>query len=87
MEAVIKSFDPGQRGWLSAGQIRRLYTTLGLTLEDDLDDRNSTEMVFNNVKKAQETELLFLLTAGMSTEDVSEISSSSGTKTDMLKKT
>lgn len=87
MEAVIKSFDPGQRGWLSAGQIRRLYTTLGLTLEDDLDDRNSTEMVFNNVKKAQESELLCLLTAGMSTEDVSEISSSSGTKTDMLKKT
>ncbi|KAI8438571.1 hypothetical protein MSG28_011028 [Choristoneura fumiferana] len=86
LEAVIKSFDPGQRGWLSAGQIRRLYTTLGLTPEDDLDDRISTEVVFNNVKKAQESELLCLLSAGMPTEDLSENTSSTSTKMDFLAK-
>ncbi|KAM3967908.1 LOW QUALITY PROTEIN: phosphatidylinositol glycan anchor biosynthesis class N [Aphomia sociella] len=63
LEAVIKSFDPGQRGWLSPGQIRRAYFTLGLTPPEFLEDKTSCEAVLRNIKKSQEIELFNLLSA------------------------
>ncbi|XP_026731554.1 uncharacterized protein LOC113496515 [Trichoplusia ni] len=65
LEAVVKSFDPGQRGWLSAGQVRRAFITLGLTPVDDLDDRIPTDVVLEMLKYTQENELYDLLIAGM----------------------
>lgn len=65
LEAVVKSFDPGQRGWLSAGQVRRAFITLGLTPVDDLDDRIPTDVVLEMLKITQENELYDLLIAGM----------------------
>ncbi|OWR44685.1 hypothetical protein KGM_203703 [Danaus plexippus plexippus] len=66
LEAVIKSFDPGQRGWLSAGQVRRLYTTLGFTSEEYHDDRIYCDELLNNLIRVQEHDLLQLLAAGIS---------------------
>lgn len=65
LEAVVKSFDPGQRGWLSAGQVRRAFITLGLTPADDIDERIPTDVVLEAIKKRQEDELYDLLIAGM----------------------
>ncbi|KAL0851135.1 hypothetical protein ABMA28_007000 [Loxostege sticticalis] len=65
LEAVVKSFDPGQRGWLSAGQTRRAFVTLGLTPEEPLEDRIPCDVVLNSLRKTQETELYNLLAAGM----------------------
>ncbi|XP_030040259.2 uncharacterized protein LOC115455726 [Manduca sexta] len=80
LKAVIKSFDPGQRGWLSAGQIRRAYTTLGLTPKEFLDDRVQCDIVINSLKDSQETELLGLLSAGMEMDDkVEDLKSESST--------
>ncbi|XP_072937915.1 uncharacterized protein [Epargyreus clarus] len=68
LEAVIKSFDPGNRGWLSAGQVRRMYSTLGLTpdiLDDEYEERYPTDTVLEKVTIAQEMELFDLLASGM----------------------
>lgn len=62
---MVKSFDPGQRGWLSAGQTRRAFVTLGLTPEEPLEDRIPCDVVLNSLRKTQETELYNLLAAGM----------------------
>ncbi|XP_063548560.1 GPI ethanolamine phosphate transferase 1-like [Cydia strobilella] len=69
LEAVIKSFDPGRRGWLSSGQVRRLYATLGLTLEEYPHEKISTAIIFKDIKKTQESELLCLLSAGIPMEE------------------
>ncbi|CAK1602080.1 unnamed protein product [Parnassius mnemosyne] len=74
LEAVVRSFDPGHRGWLTAGQIRRLYATLGLLIKEELPDSTPCETVINNVKEAQENELFDLLLVGLnrnSSDDVS----------------
>ncbi|KPJ07615.1 hypothetical protein RR48_11171 [Papilio machaon] len=65
LEAVIKSFDPGQRGWLTAGQIRRLYATLGLAIKDEFNESMPCETVLKNVTEAQENELFDLISAGV----------------------
>lgn len=75
MEAVVKSFDPGQRGWLSAGQTRRAFTTLGLTPDEELDDRIPCDIVLDSLKKTQELELFSLLSAGSNIIENSEDSS------------
>ncbi|CAH4031181.1 unnamed protein product [Pieris brassicae] len=64
LEAVIKSFDPCNRGWLSAGQIRRLYTTLGLQFSEVLEERTSCDEVLDKLKICQEEEIYDLLSAG-----------------------
>ncbi|CAK1540049.1 unnamed protein product [Leptosia nina] len=64
LQAVIKSFDPCQRGWLSAGQVRRLYTTLGLPLEEVLEDKMSCDVVLKKLISCQEDDLYNLLSAG-----------------------
>ncbi|XP_026758572.3 GPI ethanolamine phosphate transferase 1 [Galleria mellonella] len=63
LEAVIKSFDPGQRGWLSTGQIRRIYTTLGITPPEIFEDKTSCEVVLNSLEKSQEIDLFSLVSA------------------------
>lgn len=65
LEAVVKSFDPGQRGWLSAGQVRRAFTTLGLTPPANMEERIPTDVVLNNLRQTQEKELFELLSAGV----------------------
>lgn len=65
LEAVIKSFDPGQRGWLTAGQTRRLYATLGLAIKDEFNESMPCETIFKKVTEAQENELFDLISAGM----------------------
>lgn len=75
LKAVVKSFDPGQRGWMSAGQVRRAFITLGLTPEDDLEDRIPCDIVLEKLKRTQELELFSLLSAG--TETVTENSENS----------
>lgn len=80
LEAVVKSFDPGQRGWLSAGQTRRAFITLGLTPDDNLEDRIPCDVVLKNIRTTQESELYELLCAGMEQAESTESSnSSSGT--------
>lgn len=65
MKAVIKSFDPGQRGWISACQLGRIYTTVGLNPPDiEEDEKISTEDFLKKLKFDQETELLELVSAG-----------------------
>lgn len=61
---MVKSFDPGERGWMSAGQIRRAYATLGLTPTELTEDRVPTSVVLENLVQDQKTELLDLLSAG-----------------------
>ncbi|XP_060806463.1 GPI ethanolamine phosphate transferase 1 [Amyelois transitella] len=65
LQAVIKSFDPGQRGWLSCGQVRRAFTTLGLSPPAFLQERMPCDVVFNLLRNTQEAELFNLLSAGM----------------------
>ncbi|KAJ8736342.1 hypothetical protein PYW08_006998 [Mythimna loreyi] len=65
LEAVVKSFDPGHRGWLSAGQVRRAFTTLSLTPPINIEERTSTDVVLNNLRATQEQELFDLLSAGV----------------------
>lgn len=62
LEAIIKSFDPGQRGWLSVGQVRRIYATLGLLPKKIIKERTSCDAVLSGLVKTQETELFNLLT-------------------------
>ncbi|CAH2102472.1 unnamed protein product [Euphydryas editha] len=64
LEAVIKSFDPGHRGWLSAGQVRRLYATLGFSYTETNDDRLPCDVILKKLQKTQETDLGQLLAAG-----------------------
>ncbi|CAH0592490.1 unnamed protein product [Chrysodeixis includens] len=80
LEAVVKSFDPGQRGWLSAGQVRRAFKTLGLTLKDDLEERIPTDEVLKGLKVAQEEELYELLNAGITRKKHSKYTSSISSK-------
>ncbi|CAH0727330.1 unnamed protein product, partial [Brenthis ino] len=72
LEAVIKSFDPGQRGWLSAGQVQRIYATLGFTTEEIFEERIPCNLVLSNLKKTQEIELLHLLEAGLIKDNKSD---------------
>lgn len=65
LEAVIKSFDPCRRGWLSAGQVRRLYTTLGLQLELISEEKISCDEILEKLIICQEQELYDLLSAGL----------------------
>lgn len=70
MEAVVKSFDPGQRGWLSAGQVRRAFTSLGFSPPDDvLSERTPTDVVLNNLRTTQERELFDLLASGVNKDE------------------
>ncbi|CAG4978612.1 unnamed protein product [Parnassius apollo] len=71
LEALVKSFDPGHRGWLTAGQIRKLYATLGLLIKEELPDILPCETILNNVKEAQENELFDLL-LGRPTKNTSD---------------
>lgn len=70
LKAVLKSFDPGNRGWLSAGQIRRLYGTLGFTVKDVIEDRMPTDEILNDLKETQENDLLQLLSATSSNFEI-----------------
>lgn len=74
MQAVVKSFDPGNRGWLSAGQVRRAFTTLGFNPPKHLGDRVPCDVVLDTLKETQETELFNLVAAGfiMEEEDAME---------------
>ncbi|XP_022822305.1 uncharacterized protein LOC111353487 [Spodoptera litura] len=65
LKAIVNSFDPSQRGWLTVGQVRRAFMTLGLTPDDNLLDRTPTDIVFQSLKEKQELELFNLLAAGM----------------------
>nr|XP_049692471.1 uncharacterized protein LOC126053726 [Helicoverpa armigera] len=66
LKAVINSFDPNDRGWLSAGQVRRAFMTLGLSLEDlKLDEKIPTDIVLKLLETVQEQELHNLLVAGI----------------------
>lgn len=73
MEAVIKSFDPAQRGWLSAGQVHRLYTTLGLNAEELAEEEIPSDVLLRNLIKSQEEELHQLLAAGVVDKKSNEI--------------
>ncbi|CAB3240048.1 unnamed protein product [Arctia plantaginis] len=73
LRAVIKSFDPGNRGWLTPGQVRRAFITLGLTLTETLNERIPTDVLFELLKTTQEKELFSLLTAGVCLEDDSRV--------------
>ncbi|XP_050362527.1 uncharacterized protein LOC126781633 [Nymphalis io] len=68
LEAIIKSFDPALRGSLSTGQVRRLYTTLGLSYSEIPDERVPCDEVLKKLKEAQEIELAQLLGAGVINE-------------------
>ncbi|XP_075972942.1 uncharacterized protein LOC142974454 [Anticarsia gemmatalis] len=69
LQAVVKSFDPGNRGWLSSGQVRRAFTTLGITPKNNLEERVSTDEVFCVLKQCQESQLFHLLSAGTNIAD------------------
>ncbi|RVE42551.1 hypothetical protein evm_012799 [Chilo suppressalis] len=81
LEAVVKSFDPGQRGWLSAGQTRRAFITLGLQPDEHLHERNPYDEVLNSLQKKQETELFDLLCAGIDFSESTDISKSNSSDT------
>lgn len=70
---MVKSFDPGHRGWVNAGQLRRIYITLGLNppkIPDD--DIISTTELLKNLKKDQEYKLSEILKASAIPEDSSD---------------
>lgn len=67
LQAVMKSFDPCNRGWLTAGQVRRAFTTLGLTPKSNLEVKTPTLEVLDMLRETQEEELLSLLKAGFET--------------------
>ncbi|KAJ8716227.1 hypothetical protein PYW08_013512 [Mythimna loreyi] len=69
LEAVVKSFDPCNRGWMTTGQVRRAFTTLGLTPKSNLEVKTSTQEVLEILRETQERELLLLLSAGTDMED------------------
>ncbi|XP_037968724.2 uncharacterized protein LOC119692380 [Plutella xylostella] len=64
LEAIIRSFDPGERGWLSAVQVGRAFKTIGLTSLDIEEERIPTDKVLSLLKETQEAELYDLITAG-----------------------
>lgn len=68
----MKSFDPGQRGWVNAGQLHRAYITLGLNPPKiPADAKIPTDEFLNNLKNDQEKELSEILMAGALPEDSS----------------
>lgn len=82
---MVKSFDPGQRRWVSANQLRRAYITIGLnppTVSDD--EKIPTSDLLKNLKNDQEKELYELLTAGTLPEKF-DISSSTDDGDETLK--
>ncbi|KAJ2954848.1 hypothetical protein O0L34_g3165 [Tuta absoluta] len=64
LEAVVKSFDPGNRGWLSPGQVRKAFTTLGFAPMEPLEENTPLAAVVGEMLRVQEKELYHLLTAG-----------------------
>lgn len=66
---MVRSFDPGQLGWLSVGQIRRAYSTLGLIPEETLEERTPIDKVLKGLLSAQEKELYYLLNTGIKKEE------------------
>ncbi|KAI5645814.1 hypothetical protein NE865_02084 [Phthorimaea operculella] len=64
LEAVVKSFDPGNRGWLSPSQVRKAFTTLGFTPVEPLEESTPLAAVVDDLLHVQEKELYSLLTAG-----------------------
>ncbi|XP_022821364.1 uncharacterized protein LOC111352904 [Spodoptera litura] len=74
LKAIIKSFDPGDRGWLSAGQFRRAYITLGFLPDKTLQEKIPTDMAIKKLQATQELELFCLLNAG-NAEVLTEIQS------------
>ncbi|XP_041975767.1 uncharacterized protein LOC121730695 [Aricia agestis] len=65
IEAVLKSFDPGQRGWLNVCQVRRLYESLGLEINQvDEKDKFAADAILEDIKNKQELALRELLMAG-----------------------
>lgn len=69
----MKSFDPGQRGWVNASQLRRAYITLGLKPPQVKDDEKiPTDEFLKNLKSSQENELSELLLAGALPEESPE---------------
>lgn len=80
LEAIIKSFDPGRRGWISADQLRRMYTTVGLNCTDiPEDERIPTDDLQKKLTLDQEIELYDLVVAGTTAH---ELSSTRISKTD-----
>ncbi|PZC79102.1 uncharacterized protein LOC124630981 [Helicoverpa zea] len=71
LEAVIKSFDPNNRGWLTSGQMRRAFRTLGLPPMETSDEKIPSDVVLNNLRSTQEHELYQLLVAGVKKDDLS----------------
>ncbi|XP_026320221.1 uncharacterized protein LOC113230485 [Hyposmocoma kahamanoa] len=75
LEAIIKSFDPGRRGWISADQLRRMYTTVGLNSTDiPEDERIPTDDLQKKLTLDQEIELYDLVVAGTTAHELSTIS-------------
>lgn len=68
----MKSFDPGDRGWLSSGQVRRVYFMLGITPEAEIPEKTPTDQVLDTLRRVQEQDLYALLTAGGSGQSSSE---------------
>ncbi|XP_046976753.1 uncharacterized protein LOC124542871 [Vanessa cardui] len=68
LEAIVKSFDPALRGSLSAGQVRRLYNTLGFSFSEISAERVPCDEVLKNLKITQENDLAQLLGAGVMEE-------------------
>lgn len=64
LKAIIRGFDPGDRGWLAAGQFRRAHITLGFLPEESLQERIPTDIALKKLKDTQERELFCLLNAG-----------------------
>ncbi|XP_049876772.1 GPI ethanolamine phosphate transferase 1-like isoform X3 [Pectinophora gossypiella] len=81
LEAVVKSFDPGQRGWLSPGQVKRAFITLGLPPREITEEKLPTEEVLNELEAVQERELYHLVTAGSDREEESSSITASSSQT------
>ncbi|KAF9811255.1 hypothetical protein SFRURICE_002624 [Spodoptera frugiperda] len=73
LEAVVKSFDPSGRGWVTTGQVRRAYYTLGLPPPEPIPERITTAELLEDLKETQERELLELLSAGMDKQEYQNI--------------
>ncbi|XP_022830296.1 uncharacterized protein LOC111359089 [Spodoptera litura] len=73
LQAVVNSFDPSGRGWVTTGQVRRAYYTLGLPPPEPIEERMTTAELMNGLKETQERELLELLSAGIDKQEYQNI--------------
>lgn len=69
MRAVITSFDPSQRGWLTYEQISQVFLTLGLPLDTSLLTLDNNKMTTNQLliilRQYQEEILMNVFLAGI----------------------